>query len=73
MADDARGKLIDDPFAWRITKDGRVFVSRAGTQVSVIAGRSAERLIEQLDRADENAAQHLLARATGHYRHGNER
>ncbi|MGI8722072.1 MAG: hypothetical protein ACR2JG_07575 [Geodermatophilaceae bacterium] len=69
--------LEDDPFDWRTTKDGRVFVSRGGRQVTVVAGDQAQRLIAVLQnahaRGDEDAAQHLLARATGNYKRGNER
>lgn len=69
--------LEEDPFDWRITKDGRVLISRGGRQVSVVAGYRAQRLSAGLEnvraRGEEDAAQHLLARATGNYRRGNER
>jgi hypothetical protein len=65
--------LDDDPFDWRITADGRVFVSRGGQQVAVIAGARAARLIAVLERGDDDAAQQALARVTGNYRRGNER
>ncbi|MGI8625545.1 MAG: hypothetical protein ACR2J5_03090 [Geodermatophilaceae bacterium] len=69
--------LEDDPFAWRTTKDGRVFISRSGRQVGVVAGEQAQRLSAGLEnaraRGDAPAAQHLLARATGNYKRGNER
>ncbi len=35
--------------------------------------RAAAKLAAQLARADERAAQQLLARATGNYKRGNER
>lgn len=65
--------LDDDPFEWRVTADGRVFVSRGGHQVAVIAGARAAKLIAVLERRDDDAAQHALARVTGNYRRGNER
>jgi hypothetical protein len=65
--------LEDDPFDWRITADGRVFVTRGGAQVAVIASARAARLIAILERGDDDASQHALARATGNYRRGNER
>jgi len=69
--------LEEDPFDWRITKDGRVLISRGGRQVSVVAGDRAQRLSAGLEnamaRGEEDAAQHLLARATGNYKRGNER
>ncbi|MEJ7772315.1 MAG: hypothetical protein WKF51_10470 [Geodermatophilaceae bacterium] len=69
--------LDDDSFDWRTTKDGRVFISRGGRQVTVVAGNQAQRLGAGLEnaraRGDESAVQHLLARATENYKRGNER
>jgi hypothetical protein len=64
--------LDDDPFGYRVTKDGRILVSRGGRLVVTIAGSKAERLIGMLG-ADPAQDQELLARATGNYRRGNER
>lgn len=65
--------LDDDPFSWRATADGKVLVSRGGGQVMVVAGARARRLLTTLDGADEDTAQHALARVTGNYRRGNEK
>ena len=65
--------LADDPFDYQLTKSGQVRVSRGGREVVVVGGRNAERLATQLASADEDQVQHLLARATGNYRRGNEK
>jgi hypothetical protein len=65
--------LEDNPFDWRVTRDGQVLVSRGGRVVTTLRGAAAERLIGKLHGADEDEAQHLLARATGNYKRGNER
>lgn len=69
--------LEEDPFDWRATKDGRVFVSRGGRQVSIVGGDQARNLSAALDAAearhDHDAAQQLLARVTGNYKRANER
>lgn len=65
--------LDDNPFDWRATKDGQLLVSRGGRVVTVLRGRAAAALAAKLDHADPDAAQQLLARATGNYRRGNER
>lgn len=71
---DARGKLVEDPFSFRVTKDGKVFVSRGGQHVVTVAGAAAKKLIATLEAArDEAAVQQALARTTGNYRRGNER
>ena len=64
--------LEDDPFSYRVTKDGRVLVSRGGRLVVTVAGARAERLAALLGE-DDTQDQELLARATGNYRRGNER
>lgn len=65
--------LADDPFDYQVTKSGQVRVSRGGREVVVVGGGDAAKLAAQLESADEVRAQHLLARATGNYRHGNEK
>jgi hypothetical protein len=64
--------LEDDPFDWRVTKDGRVRVFRGGRLVTEVAGARAARLLPALEQGGEDAQQ-ALARATGNYRRGNER
>lgn len=65
--------LAEDPFDHQVTKSGQVRVSRGGRVVVTVAGRDADKLIARLADADEVLTQHLLARATGNYRRGNER
>ena len=66
-------RLSTDPFAYRVTKDGRIRIERGGRTVAIVAGKAATALTEKLRLADEPVAQQLLARATGNYRRGNER
>lgn len=73
MTEDARGRLGDDPFDWFVTKSGELRVSRGGQLVQVLGGASAAKVIRALERTDDDGAQLVLARSTGHYRHGNER
>ena len=72
-ASDERGRLIADPFDYRVTKQGGLIVSRGGRAVMTVGGRDAARLVAVLQRADESVVQHLLARASGNYGRGNER
>jgi hypothetical protein len=65
--------LAEDPFSYRVTKDGRVLVDRSGRTLTVVTGKAAKALVSRLDRADADGVQQLLARATGNYRRGNER
>ena len=72
---DARGRLEEEPFGHRVTKDGRVLVTFQGRQVTVVAGKRAGRLIGELEaaRGDVARVQMLLAKVTGNFKHGNER
>ena len=38
-ASDQRGRLVSDPFDYRIAKDGAVIVSRGGRPVTMVGGR----------------------------------
>ena len=61
-------------FTALVTKDDRVLVSWQGRVVVTVAGAKGHRLAAELGRADdEDARQLLLARATGNFKHGNER
>jgi hypothetical protein len=60
-------------FSWRAGKDGVVRISRAGRVVTALRGEAARRFISRVEAADPEAAQQLMARATGNYRRGNER
>jgi hypothetical protein len=70
MTDDP---LAHEPFSFHLTKDGRVRISFQGRVVTTIAGTRAEGLASRLRSADAAAVQQLLARATGNFKHGNER
>ncbi|MDQ0895615.1 hypothetical protein [Agromyces ramosus] len=72
-ASDERDRLTADPFDYRVTKEGAVIVFRGGRPVMTVGGHDAARLVEALQLADDSQAQHLLARASGNYRRGNER
>ena len=60
-------------FTWAATKDGLVRISWQGRVVTTLAGERASRFLEQVEHADEEAEQLLLARVTGNFKRGNER
>ncbi len=60
-------------FSYRAAKDGTVSISRSGKQVTTLRGESARRFLSRTESAGEENAQQLMARATGQYKHGNER
>jgi hypothetical protein len=60
-------------FAWAATKDGRVRISWRGRVVSTLAGARAGRFLEQVEGADPESEQLLMARVTGNFKRRNER
>lgn len=66
--------LADDPFTCQLTRDGRLRISHGAKVIMTLGGERAGKLLKALQAAaTEDARQHLLARATGNYRRGNER
>lgn len=70
---DARGRLDDGIFSYRATKDGTVFIAWRGKTVTILRGKPADRFLAKIEGAGERAAQLAMAKATGHFKHGNER
>lgn len=65
--------LADDPFTYQPTRDGRLRIARGAKVVMTLGGERTGKLLGALQAAAAEARQHLLARATGNYRRGNER
>ena len=68
-----RGILEEEVFTYRITKDKKVFISWYGKQVTILSGRKAEAFISDIENANGKDAQLIMAKATGHFKHGNEK
>jgi len=65
--------LAEEPFACRMTGDGRVLISHRGRLVKTLRGAEAARFAARAGSADARAMQLLMARVTGQFRFGNER
>ena len=70
---DKRGILDDEIFAYKISKDDKVFISYEGKQVTTLSGNKAERFIRQIETAEGKAEQLIMAKATGNFKRGNEK
>jgi hypothetical protein len=70
---DRRNRLGDEPFAFRVSKNGSVFVSWQGRTVTTLNGKDAERFLAQIDGLDGQEAQLVMAKVTGNFKRGNER
>ena len=69
---DRRGKLDEEVFSYRATKD-KVFISWHSKQVMVLKGQDAARFLSKMEGLEGKAAQLVMAKITGHFKHGNER
>lgn len=69
---DKRGKLEEQPFTCQITKDGKVFIHWQGKLITTLRDKAAEKFLKSMAEADSAQAQLLMARITGHFKHGNE-
>lgn len=70
---DKRGRLEAHPFSFRMTKDRKVFIHWNGKQVMVLKGRAAEKFLAEIIDVDDHQAQLIMAKVTGHFKHGNEK
>ncbi|MDN7228793.1 hypothetical protein QWY22_01065 [Planococcus liqunii] len=71
---DKRNRLEEEPFTYRISKNLTVFISYRGKEIKSVKGKEAEKLISRLQQAETPIdLQLVLAKATGHFKHGNEK
>jgi hypothetical protein len=70
---DKRGKLQERPFTFRETKGGKVFIHWHGKQITILKDKAAIKFTESVSKMNQEEAQLLMARVTGHFKHGNER
>ena len=69
---DKRGKLLEEPFTFRETKDEKVLIYWHGKQVTILKGQAASKFLRDISSTDSMQAQLVMAKVTGHFKHGNE-
>jgi hypothetical protein len=70
---DKRNRFAQDIFNYQATKSGKIFISFHGKQVTILQGKPAQNFLVKIKDADRRTAQLMMAKATGHFKHGNER
>lgn len=73
MSVDKRNKLDEEVFDYQITKSNKVFITWKGKQVTTLSGKRADSFIADIKNAEGKTAQLIMAKATGNFKHGNER
>ncbi len=72
MTVDARGKLSDEPFDLKVTRD-KIIVRFRNRIVATLVGVAADEVRAALATGDAAAVQLVVARKTGNFKRGNER
>lgn len=65
--------LGSEPFSYRTTRQGNVFISYRGREVTTLAGAAARQFLARIEGADPQQTQLAMAKATGNFKRGNER
>lgn len=65
--------LDEEPFSYLHTRSGLVQIRYRGKIVTTLSGQSASRFLDRVKSGDRQAAQLAMAKATGQFKHGNER
>lgn len=70
---DKRGELEKEPFSYRATKDGLVFLEFHGATVKTISGENAKKFLKKVAALEGLELQLVLAKLTGNFKRGNEK
>ena len=65
--------LASEPFSFHTRADGTIVIQYHAAPVTLLRGKAADRFSARIAGADPQAAQQLMARATGQFKRGNER
>lgn len=65
--------LEDRPFSYQPSKDGTVRISYNNRVVTTLKGKDATKFLAKVERSEAVDQQLQMAKATGHFKHGNER
>jgi hypothetical protein len=72
-AEDRRNRLDEEIFAYRESKDGKVFISWNGKPVTILKDQAARKFLAAIAGLEGKAAQLVMAKITGNFKRGNER
>ncbi|XID94875.1 hypothetical protein ACF3MZ_10305 [Paenibacillaceae bacterium WGS1546] len=71
---DKRNRLSEEEvFTYRSTKDHKIIIYYKGKQVTILIGKASERFLKNIADKDHLESQLVMAKATGNFKHGNEK
>ena len=65
--------IAEEPFDYRTTKNGLVYISYKGRTVTTLRGRESSQFLSKVESGNTRDIQLAMAKATGHFKHGSER
>lgn len=70
---DKRGRLEEEIFSYRVSKDNKIFISWHDKQIMILKGKDSEKFLSRMVGATPLEAQLIMAKVTGNFKHGNEK
>lgn len=72
---DKRNRLSEEPFTYKLRKNGTVAIFFGGKQIKIGRDKEAKRLLAKISKVEDNVTevQLLLAKITGNFKHDNEK
>ena len=70
---DKRGRLEEEPFSYKVSKDKKVFLYWQGKLVMTLKEKDSNKFLARIENADAKEAQLVMAKVTGNFKHGNEK
>ncbi len=70
---DQRNRLEENPFEFKVTKNGKVFIYWQSKEIKILSGQAASKFLRKIENSSQFDIQLELAKVTGHFKHGNEK
>jgi len=70
---DQRNRLEEQPFEYKVTKNGKVFIYWSNKEIMTLSGQKAAKFLRNIENKSDFDVQLILAKVTGNFKHGNER
>lgn len=70
---DQRDRLLEEPFSYKFTKSNKTLIYYEGRQIMMLSEKDTKKLMSKLKGKKGIEEQLVLAKATGNFKHGNER
>lgn len=70
---DKRNRLDEEPFSYNVSKDKKIFIYWSGKLVTILKEKESSKFLARIENTDVKTGQLIMAKATGNFKHGNEK